>query len=152
MKNKYIRLIVIAYISLNILGVIFYCTIPKGNFVQNKSNIDLNQLVNMKNQIMNNPHILSVKSSQDKYNIKNYNFNYTGKELEITLAKKHHLVFIDRKASDDNKIEVYCYPAPIIFNGLVFTDILKEPNIKLIGNELNIEYKKQNYSFTQFSK
>jgi hypothetical protein len=152
MRNKYIKLIVIAYISFNILSVIFYCTIPNENFVQSKSSLALNQFENMKNEIMNNPQLLTVRISDDKYNIKNYDFDYEGKNLEISIAKGGHNIFINRKAADDNKIEVYWYPGPIAVNGIDFTSVLKDPNIKLSKSKLDIKYEKQKYSFTQFSK
>jgi len=152
MRNKYIRLIVIAYISFNILSVIFYCTIPNENFVQSKSSVASNQFENMQNEIKNNPQLLTLRISDDKYNFKNYTFDYEGKDLEISIAKDDHQIFINRKATDDNKIEVYWYPGPIEVNGIDFTSVLKEPNIKLNQSKLNINYEKQKYSFTQFSK
>jgi hypothetical protein len=152
MRNIYIRLIVIAYFSLNILSVIFYCTIPNENFVKSKSSLALNQFENMKNEIMNNPQLLTLRISDDKYNIKNYNFDYEGKDLEISIAKGGHNIFINRKAADDNKIEVYWYPGPIAVNGIDFTSVLKDPNINLNKSKLDIKYEKQTYSFIQFSK
>jgi hypothetical protein len=151
MKNKYLKLIVIAYIAINILGVIVYYTMPKGSFVQVKVGVDSKQFENS-HELLNNPQVLADKSLADKYNIKNYNFNYKGKDLEITFAKEQQLVFIDRKTSDDNKIEVYWYSGPIIVDGIDFSNILKEPNIKMVNNKLNIENEKQKYKFTQFSK
>ena len=64
MRNKYIRLIVIAYISFNILSVIFYCTIPNENFVQSKSSVASNQFENMQNEIKNNPQLLTLTRFQ----------------------------------------------------------------------------------------
>ncbi|MFT5872030.1 MAG: hypothetical protein ACI8WT_000957 [Clostridium sp.] len=150
MKNKYIRFIVIVYISLNILGVIFYYTIPKGNFVKSISSVDLKQFE--KYEVMTNPQVLALKSSQKKYNTKNYNFNYDGKDLEFNFTKENHQIIVDRKTSDDNKIEVYWYPGAITLNGIDFTNMIKEPNIKLIRSKLNIECEKQEYRLTQFFK
>lgn len=151
MKNKYVRVIIIAYIALNILGVIIYYAMPKGVFVKAKSGVDSNQFENS-HEVLNNPQIIANKSLEDKYNIKNYNYNYEGKALEIIFSKEAQQVFIDRKTSDDNKIEVYWYSGPIIVNGIDFSYALKEPNIKLLNNKLNIENEKQKYIFTQFSK
>ncbi len=147
MRNKYIRFIVIAYIAINILGVIVYVAMPKGSFVQAITGVDLKQT-----EVMNNPEVLAHKSSVEKYNVKNYNFNYDGKDLGFVFVNEHNQIFIDRKTSDDNKIELYWYSGSIIVNGIDFTNILKEPNMKLINNKLNIEYEKQNYNLTQFSK
>jgi len=152
MRNKYIRPIVMAYISFYILSVIFYYTIPNENFVQSKPSVASNQFENMQNVIMKNPQLLSLKISDDKYSIKNYNFNYEGKDLEISIANDEHQIFINRKATDDNKIEVYWYPGPIDVNGIDFTSVLKEPIINLNKSKLNIKYEKQEYSFKQFSK
>lgn len=58
------------YISLNILGVIIYYTIPKGDFVQSKSSVALKEFENM-DEIMSNPQLLASKSSEEKYNTKN---------------------------------------------------------------------------------
>lgn len=77
---------------------------------------------------------------------------YEEKDLEIDFAKEYEQVFIDRKISNDNKIEVYWYSGPMIVNGINFENVLKAPNIKLLNNKLSIEYKKQKYIFTQFSK
>jgi hypothetical protein len=150
MKNKYIRLIVIVYIALNILGVIFYYTIPKRIFVQSISSVDLEQFE--KYEVMTNPQVLAIKSSEKKYNIENYNFDYDGKDLEINFTKENHQIIVDRKTLDDNKIEVYWYPGAITLNGIDFTSMIKEPNIKLIRSKLNIECEKQKYRLTQFSK
>jgi hypothetical protein len=150
MKNKYIKLIVMVYISINILGVIFYSTIPKGDFVQSKSSVESKQFE--KDEIMRNPQVLALKSSEEKYNTKNYDFDYEGKDLEINFTKENHQISVDRKTSDDNKIEVYWYPGSITLNGIDFTNMLKEPNIKLIRSKLNIDCEKQTYSLTQFSK
>lgn len=151
MKNKYIRLIVIAYIAINILGVIVYFAMPKASFVQAKAGVDLKQL-NYIREGQSNPQILVDLSLEEKYNIKSFSFNYEGKALEVPFVKQYHQIFIDRKTSDDNKVEVYWYSGPITVNDIDFTSVLKEPNIKLESNKLSIEYEKQRYSFTQFSK
>jgi hypothetical protein len=152
MKNKYIRLIVIAYIAINILGVIVYFAMPKASFVQAKAGVDLNQINTIREEVQSNPQILVDMSLEDKYNIKSFSFNYEGKALEVPFVKQYHQIFIDRKTSDDSKVEVYWYSGPITVNGIDFTSVLKEPNIKLESNRLSIEYEKQRYSFTLFSK
>jgi hypothetical protein len=152
MKVKHIKLIVIAYITINIVGLIFYYTIPKGNFAKAKARVDIEQLNNMNTEIMNNPQVLAHKILEGKYNIKNYNFNYEGKKLQLTFEKHNDVIFVDRKTSDDNKIEVYWYCGPITVNGIDFTNVIKEPNIKLLRSKLNVEYEKQIFSFTRFLK
>lgn len=152
MKNKYIRLIVIAYIAINILGVIVYYAMPKGNFVQAKTGVDLNQLDGKYEEVLNNPKVLGYESSVDKYNIKKYSFDYEEKDIEFIFAKQQYPIFLDRKTTEDNKIEVYWYAGPITINSIDFSMILKGPDIKLLNNKLLIEFEKQKYSFTQFSK
>ncbi|MEG0772818.1 hypothetical protein [Clostridium sp.] len=152
MKNKYIKLIIIAYIAINILGVIVYYALPKVSFAQAKPGVKLEQSLNMEEEIMNNPRVLEEKILEDKYNIKNYNFNYEGKDLEILFEKEEQQIFIDRKTVDDNKIEIYWYSGPMLVNGIDFAYMVKGPDIELNDNNLNIRFEKQSYSFTQFSK
>ena len=152
MKNKYIRLIVIAYIAINILGVIVYYAMPKGNFVQAKTGVDLNQLDGKYEEVLKNPKVLGYESSVDKYNIKKYSFDYEEKNIEFTFAKQQYPIFLERKTTEDNKIEVYWYAGPITINSIDFSMVLKGPNIKLLNNKLQVEFEKQKYSFTQFSK
>ena len=152
MKNKYKKLIVIIYFAAIALSVIFYYTIPKENFVKAKTGEELKQSENEKQKIIDFLKVLPDKSLVDKYNIKSYDFNYQEKDLEITAEKGNELIFIDRKSSDDNKIEVYWYPQSMVVNDIDFSSRLKGPNIQLINNKLSIEDQKQEFNATQFSK
>jgi len=40
----------------------------------------------------------------------------------------------------------------MLANGIDFTSMIKGPSIKLVDNKLIIEFEKQRYNFTQFSK
>jgi hypothetical protein len=152
MKNKYIKLIVIIYIAIQTLGAIVYYAMPMEGFVQGKAGDGFRESQSREEEIWNNPQVIGQKSLEDKYNIKNYNFNYEGKDLEITFAKEHEQILIDRKTSDDNKIEVYWYSGAMYVNNIDLAYVLEGPNIQLDNNKLTIEYEKQKYSYTQFSK
>ena len=131
MKNKYVRAYCHSlYCSKYLRSHNLLCN-AKGEFVQAKAGVDSNQFENS-HEILNNPQVIANKSLKDKYNIKNYNFNYEGKALEITFSNDERQVFIDRKTSDDNKIEVYWYSGPIIVDGVDFSNAIKEPNIKFL--------------------
>lgn len=152
MKNRHIRFIVIVYIAINILGLIIYYIMPKRNFAQANTGVNLEQLENMKTGVVDDIRLLADKNIGDKYNIESHSFNYEEKALEVIFKKEDQQVFINRKNSDDNKIEVYWYPGSMFVDGIDFTSIIKGPNINLTDNKLIIECEKQRYNFTQFSK
>jgi len=152
MKNRSIRFIVIAYLIISILAVIIYYIMPKGNFAQVNTEADLKLLENIKTGVVENISLLTDKSVQDKYNIESHSFNYEEKALEVIFKKEDQQVFINRKNSDDNKIEVYWYPGHILVNGMDFTSMINGPGINLVDNKLIIEFEKQRYNFNQFSK
>lgn len=152
MKNRSIRFIVIAYLAISILAVIIYYTMPKGNFAQANTGVNLEQLENMKTGVVDDIRLLADKNIGDKYNIESHSFNYEEKALEVIFKKEDQQVFINRKNSDDNKIEVYWYSGSMFVNGMDFANMIKGPSISLVDNKLIIECEKQRYNFTQFSK
>lgn len=152
MKNRSIRFIVIAYLAISILAVIIYYIMPKGNFAHANTGVNLEQLENMKTGVVDDIRLLADKNIGDKYNIESHSFNYEEKALEIIFKKEDQQVFINRKNSDDNKIEVYWYSGSMFVNGMDFANMIKGPSISLVNNKLIIEFEKQRYNFTQFSK
>jgi len=152
MKNRSIRFIVIAYLAISILAVIIYYIMPKGNFAQANTGVNLEQLENMKTGVVDDIRLLADKNIGDKYNIESHSFNYEEKALEVIFKKEDQQVFINRKNSDDNKIEVYWYSGSMFVNGMDFANMIKGPSISLVDNKLIIECEKQRYNFTQFSK
>lgn len=152
MKNRHISFIVIVYIAVNILGLIIYYIMPKENFAQANTGVNLEQLENMKTGVVDDIRLLADKNIGDKYNIKSHSFNYEEKALEVIFKKEDQQVFINRKNSDDNKIEVYWYSGSMFVNGMDFANMIKGPSISLVDNKLIIECEKQRYNFNQFSK
>lgn len=152
MKNRSIGFIVTAYIAISILAVIIYYIMPKGNFAQVNAGVNLEPLENIKAEVVEDIRLLADKSVEGKYKIESHSFNYEEKALEVIFKKVDHQVFINRKNSDDNKIEVYWYPGHILANAMDFTSMIKGPSINLVDNKLIIEFEKQRYNFTQFYK
>ena len=152
MRNKYIKFIVIIYLTILSVGAIFYYFIPKDKFIQIESPKNIIESEEWNKTILENPASLTSMKRDGKQNIESYVFNYEGRELEIVSSNLKGEISIDRKSTNDNKIEVYRYKTPTTFEGVDISDKIKAEKIELIGNKIDFVYEKQEYSYTAFPK
>ena len=152
MKNKYIKLIVSIYLALLVIGTIVYYFIPKDKLME--THIAVGGIEAEKKLIAayeNITEIPKMKSEGDR-NIESYSFNYEGNTLRIMNEDNQGKIFVDKKSTSDNKIEVYVYKASCSLSGIDITDKIKGPSVYMVNNYLNIEYEKQEYKYTIFPK
>jgi len=153
MRNKAIKVIIISYLALMLLGTGFYYTIPKTNLVKGMSGTEVKEPVDLKFQyeFLENPKLLTDKAMQEKHKIRSYTFDYKDQELGFKFEEQEHIV-LERKETDDSKIEVYWYPGVQYVNGVDLSHLIKEPEVNLIDKELNIVFEKQRFNYTKFPK
>ncbi len=66
-----------------------------------------------------------------------WSFAYNAGRLEIA-AEPDPVIWTRRKDTDDGKIDVIYYVAKSSFDGVDYTDQIKSPTVKLVGNKLII--------------
>jgi len=155
MKNKHIKLIIIIYLVALTVSTLFYYIIPKNNFVKGQSLKEVEEVKKRGRIIAENIDLLPSKKSDPNYDIQSYEFKYEDKNLEIVKETVRAQIFIGRKNTNDNKIEVYSCKAPTFFHGVEYSDKIKEPKIEMINSILNIKDEKQKYSeyvYVEFPK
>jgi hypothetical protein len=124
--------IVILYAFILITSTITLYFIPKNNFISTKNTANM----------PNTEHFIDL-ASQNKLNKangilqkKNWNFAYSDKTLKISNSTSDNLVLVERKNTDDEKIEVINYVTESLINGMDITDKIEPSSVELNQNEL----------------
>jgi len=153
MKNKIIKVVIIVYVAIMLLGTGFYYTIPKTNLIKGMAGTEIKEPVDLKFQyeFLENPKLLTDKAMQEKHKIRSYTFDYKDKELGFKFEEQENIV-LERKETVDSKIEVYWYPGVQFVNGVDLSHLIKEPEVNLVDKKLNIKFEKQRFNYTKFSK
>lgn len=153
MRNKAIKVITIVYLVLMLLGTRFYYTIPKTDLVKGMSGTEIKEPVDLKFQyeFLENPKLLTDKAIQEKHKVRCYTFDYKGEELGFIFEEQEHIV-LERKETEDSKIEVYWYPGVQYVNGVDLSHLIKEPEVNLVDKKLSTVFEKQRFNYTKFSK
>jgi len=153
MRNKIIKVVIIVYVAIMLLGTGFYYTIPKTNLIKGMSGTEIKEPVDLKFQceFLENPKLLTDKAMQEKHKIRSYTFDYKNQELGFKFEEQEHIV-LERKETEDSKIEVYWYPGVQYVNGVELSHLIKEPEVNFVDKNLNIKFEKQRFNYTKFSK
>lgn len=152
MNLKLNKAVLTVYIVILIAGTIFYYLIPENNFIKtSKPGVaDFEQDLSS----------LSIGELSKKYSIKDKIIDYSGTNLEL-VHPENARVYLSRKDTDDNKIEIFSYYSLHCIEGIDFSERLKAPEIQLKDNRLKIGYQylrivctkfNKDFSITQFDK
>jgi hypothetical protein len=152
MRNKHLKLIPMLYVFMLILGTIFYFIIPKENFVKGLSMQQTQELEDIVLNLEGNVSNLTQSELEKLYKVESWSFDYSGRDLNIVNPRHFNPVFIKVKGEEDNKIEVYRYSAPMLLEGIDFSEKFKGPDIELTDNKLIVKYIEQRHSYTYFHK
>lgn len=143
LNGQRILMVTGCYILLLFLAQLFFYTLPNRDF-PNKgvSPSDINKA----HQDVSNffVQLSEGKLSENKGVTINgqWNFNYNGNTLELDSADPQYTgswsIYVERKNSNDNKIEVRNYSTKIILNGIYYTSMIKSPEVILEGNKLHL--------------
>lgn len=124
--------IIILYAFILITSTIALYFIPKNNFISAENTTNM----------PNTEHFITL-ASQNKLNIangimekKSWNFDYSDKTLKITNSTSDNLVLVERKNTDDEKIEVINYVTESLINGIDITDKINPSSVHIFQNEL----------------
>ena len=97
MKNKHVKVFLIVYFIILITGTIFYYTIPIGGFVKVEAVEEQNNPVLNEEQILDYISGQSAYKPEGTYKIEKYEFNFQGKELEISESNPNEaILWIER--------------------------------------------------------
>lgn len=152
MRVKNIKFIVMLYSLILTAGLVFYYLIPKENFVKALTLEQLQEIENDARNIEVNKMVLDQSELEKKYKAESWSFDYKGDNLEIDWSNEGNRILVERKNTDDNKVEVYNYSSPMIYGKIDFSSKFKKPDVQLSGNKLTINNEKQEYSYTEFLK
>lgn len=150
MKNKHIKLFIIIYCVILVVGTVFYFIVPKGNF----SKVNVNNRNSNTNYSNSDPKVaiqgLKNNNLIEEYKIGSYNFDKD--TLEISSDMKEEQILLERKGTNDNKIEVYRVIGAEMLWRNELSKKVSSPKIELADYKLIITGEKQKFDYIQFYK
>jgi hypothetical protein len=154
MKTNYVKVIMLVYSCLLIVAAFLYYTIPKKNFVvaltkEEIGRMQYNNEINLYGRILE---LTPQELEKAAIRLENWTFDIHSDSLQIVFTNTEEPVEVVRKDVDDSKIEVYWYSGALVYGLVNFRDQLKGPSINLVQNKLEIEYSKEEFSTTMFTK
>ncbi len=69
----------------------------------------------------------------------NWSFEFSGSQLKISSEYPNALIFVQRKDSDDGKLDLIDYVTSSTFDGIDYTDKIKPPKVALVRDELIVK-------------
>lgn len=150
MKNRHIRMIIIIYCAVLIAGTVLYYIIPKDNFIKVNSNDDKSNSTYFDLAPKAVVQELKNKDLIEKYKVGSYNFDK--ETLEISSNIMQEQVILERKSTNDSKIEVYRITGGEKRWREELSKKASSSKIELVDYKLNIIGEKQNLDYIQFEK
>lgn len=151
MRNRHIKMVLIAYCILLIAAGAGLYLIPREGFMPGASEDDFQNALVLEDVMRNQIENMSEEELDKLYRISRWSFNYTGKSLAVQNPENEPVVFL-RKDIDDGKVEVMRYLSPKVLEGVDFSSVIKPPHIDLSGSTLYVRHIKQKHTYTRFTK
>lgn len=150
MKNKHINLIIIIYCSVLLIGTVFYYIIPKGSIAKANSDNGYQSSMYYGQEAKKAIEGLKNKKILDRYKVESFRIDKD--TLEISADDKRVEIILERKSTNDNRIEVYSLSEPTLVWRSRAQNILTSPNIALYGSNLTVNWNKSKFEYVRFSK
>lgn len=150
MKNKHIKLIIIIYCSVLVISTLLYYVISKQVIVKANINDEYSSSTYSEQEPKKAIKELKSKNLLDRYKVGSYKFDKD--TLKISTDDGIKQVILERKGTNDSKIEVYSLSDPALVWKNKIQNVFTEPNIVWDGNELNINNTSRNFRFAEFTK
>jgi len=158
-KGKYsysnrVRRIFVSYLAILLICVVLDSVLPAKGMTEwkkvhkqdlEKEGLDLHEAA-VKGQIAKVDH---------EFRVKNWNFDYHGQKLNTAIKSNEFLntqIVIERKNTNDDKIEATYYKTRSSMNNLDITSIYKPIGLKLEGDQLSfLAPQKSKMNFSEFA-
>ena len=165
LNGKRIKVVFVGYLAILLIALVVFYMLPGGDFTYKElSQNDINkadQAEHLRNALSKG----KLNQMEGVYIKGKWNFIYEKEKLEIDSSDSKNgswMVFVERKDTNDNKIEAVHYTTKTIINNIDLTDKINYPKVALEGKRLNfirpepcevklIKYQKE-FTVTQFSK
>lgn len=161
LKNSYgkkVRWMFGGYIIILLIATILSAFISEPKYMNGKKE-DMQQLAKEEEDLNSAATKGQIKSLGAKYKKKTWNFDYHGKQLNIAIRSDHAdpgntvpndiLIVVERKSTNDGKIEAGFYKTDAAINEQVITFPVTPPVVKLAGNSLTIQNKITEINYNQ---
>lgn len=151
------RWILVGYLFILLVGMLMYLFIPNHKITTQTINANhMEQIAQENHEFYNaalNGDFQQLKSVRS---MGQQTFAFQGEQLTIKASNQVYQdiwIFIERKDTNDNLIELEEYATRTLYNGIEFTDHISEVNLRLQEEQLWLEKpSKLDYKFIEFRK
>ena len=152
MRNKHVKLLVIAYSVLLIAAAVFHSLIPIEGFAAGISEDEMKNAAQIWDVMLNQIEHMTEEELEKIYTVNRWSFDFTDNRISVLNPDKDEPIIFVNKEVDDKKVEVIRYSSPWVIEGVDFSNVIIPPDVELSEGILKIRYHKQKHSYTRFTK